>query len=311
MSGARLGVVALCAYACACSSGSGGSTAGGDAGPSVDATMDAGPTAAATMQLLELRGKLSSGAATVLDGRVSFHEHAAHDYDDRAASGCVADHFVASSHPMPKDGDAGTLRITGYAGGTLTDGHPAAQPIVGFLAPTGLYQCIFPAGDGVVMAPFAASASPLGAGPISYATAAGASFGAVLVDATPPAGTVAVQEDLGALKLTPGSAMTLHVSCSGGCGAGPLAVRIAATSSTDTTAAWPYGRLGLVDCEVPAGATTVTVPGAAVAAMLASDGALDTITTSVATLGATVDGKDDQGNVLRAATGRGVFGVSR
>jgi hypothetical protein len=322
---------AACVVACSSSSGSpatfvpeagmpdanaGDAIGPRDSGVDVAPKLDGGPIETGLMRLFELHGRLPAGAdagdtpVVVLDARVSFHGSVTHDYDDRASGlGCIADHYVAATHPAPTDGDAGSLRITGYAGGAMLDGKPAAQPIVGVRGANGYYWTIFPSGDSGAMAPFPSTASPLGPGPVTFGTAAGASFGAVLAATSPPSAALTVTEDLRALPFGSGS-VTLHPSCAGGCGGGHAVVRVLATSSTDTVTAWPFTRVGILECELDTPAPIV-LPAAAVAAMLASDPALDTATTSVALVSSTpTQALDPSGNVLQVATGRGVFGMT-
>lgn len=294
-----------------------------DAGAPTDAAVESGPVEAgasptAVMRLLELtQSPLADGGTpvTVLDARVAFGGAVAHDYDDRTGRlGCFADHYVASSKPAPADGDAGSVSISGFAGGTLLDGHPAASPIAGTRSAGGYYQSLFPGGDGAAMAPFPAGASPLGAGPIVFTTGGGAQLGAVTASSTPTTGAIAVTENLNTVTYTAGSNLTLDLhGCVGACVTARVTLQVVATSSTDTVTTWPYSRVGRISCDLKVGGSSlVSIPTGAIAAMLASDAALDTFTTSIALLpGAPAIAHDANGNVVIADTGRGAFGIAR
>jgi hypothetical protein len=165
------------------------------------------------------------------------------------------------------------------------------------------------------MALFPAGASPLGAGPIVFTTGAGADFGAATASSTPTSGTLGVIQDLTKLTYDPTADTNLAVeNCAAiGCSGAPVTLQVIATSSTDTVTTWPYSRVGRISCNARADVSLVAFPAAAIKAMLASDAALDTFTTSVAltTPAAPTTARDAKGNTLSVDTGRGVFGISR
>jgi hypothetical protein len=263
------------------------------------------PRVAGSMSLVELAGTQPSATGpqpiVLLDARASFHPLAlAHAYDDRAggALGCVADHFDAA-HPAPADGDAGSLRMSGFAGGTLLDGSHAANPIVCARFSDNVYSCIYPTGAIVARAPMSAPASPLGGGAITFATGAGADFGAQEVSGS-AGGTLALAEDLASLRFAAGDTL-LHPSCPAACPGARVAVRLTARASSGAAA------FGTSYC-VYAMNQELKVPIAATAAMLANDASLDTIDSEVALLAAApLTASDDRGNPLTAELGRGLF----
>jgi hypothetical protein len=263
--------------------------------------------------LLELSGTVSSSngplAAKELDAFASFHAGVTHDYDDRQGGlGCFADHYATASKPMPADADAGWLRVSGFAAGPLLSGSLAMQPIQ-CVRSSGYYKCTYPTGTAVSDAPFAASASPLGSGPITFATNGGPDFGAVAVSGS-PAGTLTIGEDLSRIKYSVTADTVLHVSCTDSCASGRIAINLTAFPSTATDGGWPYPSIGVLRC-VMSGASSVALPYAGIAALLSADLSLDTILTSVAFLPMKPSlGADADGNGFTAEVGRGVFGRS-
>lgn len=246
-------------------------------------------------------------AVTIMDAVARFHEPVVHDYDDtQQGFGCVADHYDATSKPAPTDADAAFLRIAGFTGGTLLSGQPAAQPIL-CTPQNGYYQCAYPVGVVASLAPFAAGASPLGAGPIQFDTGSGADFGARSVSATPD-GTLSVSDNLTGLQYSAAQDTVLHPSCAGGCASSNFRVRITFIQGASASLGWPYPSVGLATCLFQPGAS-ITVPQGAVAAMAAGDASLDTAITEVVRVSdQTFQAADVNGNPLVGETGEGVFG---
>ncbi|HZU81899.1 MAG TPA: hypothetical protein VE987_03235 [Polyangiaceae bacterium] len=317
-----VGWCALLALGASCSGGGSsgavdasaeGASGDGASSCSDGAACDSAGAAFGDMRLLELTGTAIGDAGSVavveLDAFVAFHADGPHDYDDRNGSlGCTADHYDATTRPAPFDADAGWVRMSGFSGGALLSGEQAAQPIVCMRA-AGRYGCAYPTGTTVTGAFFAATSSPLGAGPVTFALNGGADFGTAVASDS-PLGAATTQEDLSAIRYDTAADTVLHVSCSGGCTPGRIAVELTARRASSVDAGFPYSSVGVVRC-VLAPATSLSVPRQAVAAMFASDAALDSVVTSVALLPpAPATATDSRGNLLVADVGRGVFGVA-
>jgi hypothetical protein len=318
------GAVLALALAAGCSSSS-SSSGGGDGGAadvSVDHATEAGDAGDARvghelgrMSLLQLGGLIAaadggSTPAILLVASASFQPvTVVHDFDDRVGElGCFADHYDTTTRPAPADGAAGSLRMTGYTGGQPLTGTSVGQPIVCVQDAAGYYGCIFPSGAATSTVPFPAGSNPLGAGPITFGSNAGADFGAAQVSDQPD-GTLTVTDALGSIHYTAAQDTTLHLGCTG-CASSRVAVRLEAFPSADASAGWPYTSVGIVDC-VLAGGTTVVVPSGAIAAMFSSDTALDTVRTQVVRLPAQpASTSDPAGDTLRVEVGSGVFGVA-
>jgi hypothetical protein len=264
-------------------------------------------------RLLELSGTVASPGGSLavkeLDAFVSFQAFVKHDYDDRQGSlGCFADHYQATAQPAPVDVDAGWLRISGFTEGPLLSGAQAAQPIQ-CVRVGGYYSCTYPSGTVASSAPLDPTANPLKPGPITFATNGGADFRA-LASTGAAAGTLTVGEDLSVIRYSVTADTILHISCTDSCASGRIGVNLTALQSSTTDAGWPYPSVGILRC-VFAGATVITLSHAAVAAMFATDTALDNVLTTVAFLPAEpIRGADSVGNVFIADVGRGVFGTS-
>jgi hypothetical protein len=156
---------------------------------------------------------------------------------------------------------------------------------------------------------FGASADPLGPGPVAFAWNGGVDFGPGTATAS-PAGTLATQEDLGAIAYSATVDTALHLTCTGACDGGRVAVELTAISAATSGQGWPYPSVGVVRCVFPV-AASVTLPHAAIAAMLASDASLDTVRSVVVALPPTpATTSDTTGQPLVADVGRGVFGVA-
>ncbi|MGA7123723.1 MAG: hypothetical protein WBY94_26700 [Polyangiaceae bacterium] len=264
------------------------------------------------MRLFELAGSIATdsgpSAVTQLDAAASFHVAVPDDYDDRQAGiGCTADHYDATTKPAPADADAGWLRMSGFAGGTLLAGGPAAQPII--CARTGgYYQCTYPT-ETPVSGAFFADTDPLGPGPITFASPGAADFGARAVSGS-PIGTATTAEDLNAVHYSSSVDTILHVACSNSCATGRIAVNLTAEQASTANLGWPYSSVGIVRC-VFAAAASVAIPHAAIAAMFAQDAALDVVLTAVVLLPtAPLTTTDAMGNRLVAEVGRGTFGAA-
>ena len=280
-----------------------------------------GPSVVVTggMGLFEIAGMLTTSpdagpvAGVVLQARASFHAPLTHDFDDRTGGlGCFADHFDATTKPAPTDDDAGLLRVSGYVGGASLTSGSIAQPVSCTRGANGFYACAFPSGASTTSVLFPPSASPLGAGAITFGTNGGANFGAVQTTAT-PLGSLAVTEDLTSIHYLPTADATIGVTCTS-CASARVAVRLEAYPAADASVGWPYSTVGIVDCVFEnGGAVTapVTVPAAAVSAMFATDAAIDTVKTTVTTLPSMPGTSTDQsGNPLSVNVGRGVFGIA-
>lgn len=257
--------------------------------------------------------ELASDAATALALSVSFHAAAAHDYDDRAGGlGCTADHYEAADKPAPADANAGLLRVSGFAGGTFSSGGLgalAANPI-GCIRQQSYYDCTYPDGASAFDAVFVAYVSPLGPGPIAFGGNGGPDFGAFYISGSPDPGTLTVAEDLAALTVNPTQDLALHPTCSPACPSSRTAIELTAMAASSADAGRPYPRLGVVRC-VFSSSASIAVPHAAIAAALASDTSLSSITTAVVRLPQTeLQSHDLQGNVIAADVGRGVFGTT-
>jgi hypothetical protein len=281
----------------------------GDAPTEGDSGADsaaASPSISGTATFYELAGAQSKALALM----VSFHAPAPHAYDDRQGGlGCTADHYDALSTPLPPDSAAGLVRAAGFVEGKTLSGDIAANPI-GCVRPGAYYSCTYPAGASAFDARFALSASPLGAGPIAFAVNGGPDFGAVYASGSPEDGTLALAEDLASVRYAPAQDTVLHATCSSACPSARIAFELRAFAAASAASAWPYPSVGLVRC-VFAPAGSITVPHAAVAAALASDTRLDSITTMVVRLTHDpLQARDLNGNVLTADIGRGVFGTA-
>jgi len=278
------------------------------------ATCDGGDVVVGTMHLFELAGTVPSdsgpSAVTQLDAAAAFHVAVPDDYDDRQGGiGCTADHYDATAKPAPTDADAGWLRMSGFAGGTLLAGGQAAQPIVCSRS-ANYYGCAYPTGTTVSGAFFPDTDSPLGPGPVTFALPGAPDFGARAVSGSPPSGTATTAEDLNAIHYSSSVDTIFHVSCSESCTAGRIAVNLMARQASTANVGWPYPSVGIVRC-VFAAAASIAIPHAATAAMFAEDSALDTVLTAVALLPtAPLTATDAMGNQLVAEVGRGTFGVA-
>jgi hypothetical protein len=253
----------------------------------------------------------SGGTVATLEAQAAFHAGTVHDYDDtQSGGGCTADHYDAVDKPAPTDVDAGfQLRMSGFAGGTLTSQTAAGEPIVCSRV-MGYYVCSYPAGQLVSGGDFSPNVDPLGPGPVTFALNGGVDFGAGAVTAS-PAGTVATREDLDTIAYGTSADTTLHLACSASsCTSGRIAVELTARASAFAGQGWPYPSAGVVRCVFP-GASSVTIPHAAIAAMFAGDASLDSVASSVVFLPASLSTATDAvGHRLVADVGRGVFGVA-
>jgi hypothetical protein len=287
----------------------------GNDGAPADAAGDAPADAAGDATAPALEGaasfyELAGGGQKTLALALSFRAPAAHDYDDRSgALGCTADHYDATSKPVPHDANAGLFRVSGFTGGTTLASAVAANPID--CVPGGAYYaCTYPAGASAFDAAFSPTASPLGPGPIAFAGNGGPDFAAVYVAGPPDDGTLAVAETLTTIHYGTAQDTVLHPTCSTACPTSRVAVELTAFAASSAASGWPYPSVGVVRC-VFASASAVTVPHAAVAAALASDARLDSITTAVVRLPqAPLVTHDNAGNPLTANVGRGVTGTA-
>ena len=265
------------------------------------------------MRLFELAGTVASAngpsAVKVLEAKASFHVHTPDDYDGRqVGTDCTADHYDAMTNPAPRDADAGWLRMSGFVGGGLLNGGLAAQPIV-CMRSSGYYSCAYPSGAIASEAFFAATASPLGPGPVTFALNGAADFGARALTGT-PIGTAMTDEDLTAIHYSSSVDAVFHITCVDSCSPGRIGVTLVARQASMADMGWPYRSVGTVDC-VFAPASSVVVPHEAIAAMFAHDTTLDSVVTSVVLLPPVpLTTSDSMGNTLTADVGRGTFGVA-
>jgi hypothetical protein len=275
---------------------------------------DAAPSVIGSMGLFQVAGIAMSGdagpvSAVLLEARVSFHAPLVHAFDNRTSGvGCVADHYDATTKPVPTDDDAGLLRMSGYVGGSSLTNGSIAQPVSCTRGATGFYGCSFPGGQATGSVLFPPSAAPLGASAITFGTNGGGDFGAAGATAT-SSGSVSVTEDLTSIHYVTTADATLDLTCTS-CAASRIAVRLEAYPSTSAAAGFPYSSVGIVECVV-ANTAQATVPAGAIAAMFASDAALDTVRTSVTTLPSMPGvSADPLGNPLYVDVGVGVFGIA-
>ncbi len=254
--------------------------------------------------------ELASTQAKELALSVSFGPAFFHDYDDRqGGTGCIADHFDATSRPLPRDVDAGLIRVSGFLGGTTLAGDDGSNPITCAIGGS-YYGCTYPEGANAFAAQFAPTSMPFGPAPISFAGNGGNDFSAFYVSGPPNVGTLSVGDDLTALRYDPSRDTVLHPTCASGCPGARIAVEVTAFPLASAADGWPYPSVGVVRCVFEA-AATVAVPHGAIAAALTYDLSLDAVETAVVLLpSARLQTRDFFGNSFTADVGRGVVGTS-
>jgi hypothetical protein len=263
--------------------------------------------------LFEVKGSVQSQFGTVkvtlLAPIVSFQkENVTHDFDGRADGlGCVADHFNVNNDPPPPEGDAGTITITGYAGGSLLPSGTAGSTMV-CTRNNGTYSCAYQGGGTVATQPFGESASPLGTGKINFKGSGGTSFGSFDLQHS-STGTLTTSENLSSISYSAAQDKTITYTCTN-CSDSLISVTLIATQNNVQNPSGASDTSGIVSC-VFAGGSSFTIPKAAIAAMVGNDSALKSVATTIARMNKTftTDG-DGQGQTIAVNTGRGVFGIA-
>jgi hypothetical protein len=276
----------------------------------------------ASLDLFEISGSINVGITVdvqVLAPYVSVTQGTppAHDYDDRSNGlGCYADHYTLAAKPPPADANAGPIRITGYSGGTLLTSSHAASNEINCAIVGQNYQCGYGAlqngqpSAAAAGVPYSSGTNPLGNGPIIFADSTDTVLGTFSVTGS-PVGTVSVTQNLGSLHFSATQDVTLSYSCSSGsCLQLLVLVTLAATQNTGSNLAGSSSTFGAATCAARGG-SSMTIPKAAIAAMLGNDSSLKSVLTSVVLAEpAAMPAQDSNGNPINVLVGRGVFGVS-
>jgi hypothetical protein len=276
---------------------------------------------AASADLFELTGSVTVVGTTVtvqlLAPYISVAEGTppAHDYDDRVGGfGCYADHYVTGSKPPPPDANAGPIEITGYSGGQFDGFGAGSAPNKIYCAvENGNYSCGYgplsssgQPGKTVEGEVYASGTDPMGPGPITFSDATNSVLGTFSLSAS-PVGTVSAS-GLGSETYTASQDVTLSYSCSTACTSDLILVTLAATQNTGTNLTAASSSFGAVSC-AQLGGSSITVPKAAIAAMLDNDSSLKSVVTSIV-LAQPEGGQDSSGHRIAILVGRGAFGVS-
>jgi hypothetical protein len=289
-----------------------------DAGEPVDAghSLDGGASVGASVDLFQESGTVPNGFGgtiqvqllvpfvTVWNGPLPVN-----DYDDRVNGlGCYANHYD-STHPRPQDANAGTFTISGYHAASFLTGGSAPSSITCAVS-SGNYSCSYRGqSSAAATQAYSSTTNPLGSGPITFSAASNAILGSVDLQDSPD-GTVTVSQNLNALTYSANSDMTLSYSCNGACSSSAvIIISIAATDNAVGSTSTSSATSGAITC-VELGGSSVTIPKAAVAAMLDNDNQLMSVFTSVVNAHGAGMAVGAQANAVTALVGSGVFGIS-
>ena len=249
-----------------------------------------------------------------------------HDFDDRNAFGlgCFSDHYNLVNGKKPvADVNAGTVVMTGYSTTNKTiGGATVPDEIDCVVGMSGAYQCGFGmAMNGMVgpdptTAVFPPSAVLIPTGRAIRFKYSGGILGTYdSMNIAVATETVAVTDDLTTIKYDPAADTTLHYSCPdgmmGACPTGAVLVQLVATSKNVGEMGYPGADYGVTNCVGLTSSNKIVIKKEVLTAMYGGSNAIKQVYTRLVRGSLPPGGqKDDKGNAVTLAVGRGVTGFA-